>query len=343
MKIHLFAFLFLTIACGKSPKKKDAVYTGHSEMSEEEYRASLAEKKLEAPVDPTPNEKTATPNENQSEDSLESDKSYTNPDETLSAPKPTVKKPIGVGVLSVITATTETTTSHSSCTATLINGSELITAAHCVPFSEGGAQDYCSKMSFIHANEPVPFSCSEVLWSSSSLSSTDITKTHTSTASADILIIKLNAAPKNISSYSLDNELSPDSDLLKVFVYTTNVMKTEGYSVSNLLNSFNDFNFAGYTNCNYADGSRGSYPYRSFNCPIVEGNSGGPVINSSNKIQGIVSGCINPVDSKCTNGNSGGYMTDVGCLEKVKGKYRWKDSCIKEGFVNIQTPLLTSN
>lgn len=334
MKIQLFALLFLASACGNAPKKKDAVYTSHTEMSEEEYRKSLSDKKLETPIDPS----ASSVNPSTPPAANEEEKADVPSDTPEPLPTPTVKKPLGIGVLSTIIETTDKTTSSSTCTATLINGDELITAAHCAPHSPNGPQDYCSKMTFLHANESVPFTCAKVLWSSTSLTTADLTKKDSNTASADILILKLNAAPQNITSYSLNSGMASHTGKLKVFVYTPNEMDTAGFSTTNVLNAFNDFNFAGYTNCIFADSFMGNYPFRSITCPIVEGNSGGPVINSKNKIQGIISGCLNPVDSKCTNGNNGGYMTDVGCLEKVNGKYGWRDSCTKEGAVFLSKP-----
>jgi len=306
MKKQAILLLILCVACGKTANKKDSAIDTETDLSEVDFVESLPNQKLEAPKDPTP-------------------PPATNPLET----QPT--KAAGVGVLTVITKSTETTTYAKNCTATVINGDELITAAHCVPKSENGPQDYCSKMHFLHSSEAKVFTCSKVLWSSFEMDKASSKTFNT----PDILILKLNEAPQNIRSYKLEENFANNDASYKTLLYSPNEMDESKTQNSELLKAFKNFNFVSYKECKFTDGSLTEYPFRTFDCPIVGGNSGGPFINSKNKLQGIIGGCRDTKGNGTCTGikEEGGYMTDVACLEKVNGEYQWKDSCATGGTI----------
>ncbi len=307
MKMPSVLLLLFCVACGKTANKKESAFDAKSDLSETEFVESLPNQKLEEPVDPTPPTNTKVP---ETETNI---------------------KAAGVGVLSVITRTTDTATYSKNCTATVINGDELITAAHCVPKSENGPQDYCSKMHFLHSSEEKVFTCSKVLWSSAEMDA----KASKNNQGPDILILKLNEAPQNVRSYKLEENFADNNATYKTLLYSPNEMDESKAQNTELLKAFKNFNFVSYTNCKFSDGSLTEYPFRTFDCPIVGGNSGGPFINSENKIQGIIGGCRDlKKNGKCTGiKEEGGYLTDVACLEKVSGVYQWKSSCPQDGSV----------
>lgn len=305
-KRYVLLFLFC-VACGKATSKKEAVYDAKIDLNEQDFIESLPSLKLEAPVDPIP------------------------PSSDTTTDTPLNTKAAGVGVLNVITEVTEESTFTKNCTATVINGDELITAAHCVPESENGPQDFCSKMYFSHSSEEKIFKCSKVLWSSVEMdkSSKDTTP--------DILIIKLHEAPQNIRSFTLEENFADNNATYKALLYSPNEMDETKTTNKDLLKPFQAFNFASYTSCKFRDGPLVEYPFRTFDCPITAGNSGAPFINKKNKIQGIIGGCRDTKKTGICSGDKeeGGYLTDVACLEKVDGQYQWKSSCPKSGPTRV--------
>lgn len=300
-------------------------------MNEEDFRESLGDKRLQSPVEPV-NDIKNTP------------EAPTNENETHSQSSTLQREKVpGVGVFVTIYDSTNNQTKTKNCTGTLINGNQVITADHCTPKTEKGPEEFCSKMSFIHANENRTFKCSKVLWSSSSvLKETNNNPKH---VLSDVLIIQLDAVPQNIKSYSLSPKPVDERTSHKILAYSPNKMDFPDFKSGTDLKSVAangfDYYFTSYANCKISDSYAPGYPFRSFDCPVIGGNSGSPVFNNSKQLQGIIGGCIEAVDNDCLKGNKGGYMTDVSCIENVNGNYQWKSSCALSGPISSTAPLIT--
>lgn len=329
MKKSALALLLFALACGKASKKGNAVHSDSVEMSESQFHESLNEKKIQAPVEPVNdvNHPPAAP-------------SNKNDEQSSNIP---FKSP-GVGVFTTVTGSVNGKTNYNNCTGTLINGNEIITASHCAPDSEKGAQEYCSKMAFTHANEDHTYKCSKVLWSSASLVSA-ADRNNPRSVYSDVMILQLDAKPQNIKSHSLAKDPVDSREEFKVLAYSPLSTKFANFTNSTLLADLQahtiHYFFTAYKGCTISDNYVTNYPFRSFNCPIVGGNSGASLFNPRGEIQGIVSGCVEPHQKDCAKGNKGGYFTDVSCIEKVNGQYSWKNGCALTGPVQTTAPLIT--
>ncbi|MEZ4815681.1 MAG: trypsin-like serine protease [Bdellovibrionota bacterium] len=313
MKKSLCLFvIFLFVACGKGQKKNAATHTDIFPGTEEEFRESLNNAEITAPT-------------------LLNDEPQENPTIPIKSP--------GVGIINIVTSSNNSGTMRNSCTATLINDNEIITAAHCAVDNQS-PEEICKHTTFSHALEEETFTCSKILWNSYQDFESKIDPDDKKTVRSDILIIQLSKAPKNIQVHSLSNQFVSKNENLKALVYSPVEMKeseltlTQKAPLSPFKKNSTQYFFAAYA-CSLADTFPSGYPFRSLDCPIIEGNSGGPVFNTKMEIQGIIGGCIAPKTNKCSDGQSGGYMTDLGCMKKVNGKYAWRNNCPKEGVVNL--------
>jgi hypothetical protein len=239
-------------------------------------------------------------------------------------------KALGVGGLAVMTGKRPHPTDpeknlvdYVTCSTALLDDGEVITAAHCVPEEIRTRKTGCSAMSFLHAEEKDEFKCTQILWSTTDEGELKFSDYITADgASADILIFKVSPKPTKILPLHLANSYSNPTQRHRILAFGvppeekgSDVSQSLTVTLQPIIRNNLTFIFEGHERCSVSDFPAKNFPIRRVNCPVDYGNSGAPLLNAKNEVQGIINGFLDHKKS--------GFYTDLGCLTRNGDKFTW--------------------